>query len=342
MAFQLTADERVYVQVTHPYSGLFPNSSGSATVAGGDLVPVIDLQVTSDAGLVDSRAKTQGLGKTKGMTGRKSSRWNATFPWQPSGSAGVVPNLDPILQALFSAAPVVSAGVSVTYGFPSSAQPSQLSFYVFRTPGANVFQRAIRGAMVDEFTIASNEEEATISVGGPCAGYIDSVNFAGFDAEDKGGLTAFPAEPGSPTTVGSSVVGFLGSGSSIDGVNTHAIRSWSISGRLGRGLQFAYNNRNATVPTARLREVSFDLELFEENTAPLGALRAKPYTSAAVPIVIKLGVGAGSIATLNMPTAILPAEQLGDSEGQSTVRYSGGRAYISAVGQNDEFSIVLT
>jgi hypothetical protein len=61
-----------------------------------------------------------------------------------------------------------------------------------------------------------------------------------------------------------------------------------------------------------------------------------------VPIVIKLGVGAGSIATLNMATAVLPAEQLGDSEGQSTVRYSGGRAYISAVGANDEFSIVLT
>jgi hypothetical protein len=341
MAFMLEADKRLYAQVTHPYSGLFPNSSGSSTIAGGDIVPLISLEDNTEAGLIDSEARTVGLARTRGLAGRKRTTWRGTFPWQPSGSAGVVPNLDQMLQALVCQAGSVSAGVSVAYTPSASANPSQLSLFSFRTPGSNVFQSAIRGALVDDFEIGSSEGEAQCTFGGPCSGVIDSVNFASYDSEDKGGLTDFPAEPGSPTTSGGSVVGFLGSGVSLDGVTTHTIRSWTFTFRGNRGLQYAFNNRNPTVPTARLRNISFSIDVFEENTVALGALRFKPYNSTPIPIILKLGVGAGNIMTINMPNAVIASENRSNSEGQSVLTFAGS-AFATSASANDEFSIVLT
>lgn len=342
MAFQLDSDFRCYAQVIHPYAGLFPNTAGASTVAAGDICPVISFKVSGAAGLVDSAAKTVGLGRVKGMAGRRSSTWEAVFPWQPSGTAGTVPNMDQVLQGIFCQAPTISAGVSVTYAFPSSAQPSELVFFLFRTAGSNVFQRAVRGCIVNSFSIGSSEGEATLTVGGTCAGELDSVNFSSYDTADKGGLTAFPTEPASPVAVGNSIVGFLGSGCSVNGVTTHSIESWSVSAQLNRGLQPKYNERSPSVPTARLRDIKSSLGIFEENTAGLSALRFLWYNSTAFPLVYVLGVGAGNIATFNMGTSVLPSEELDQIDGQSVIRWNNIQGYVSAVGQNNDLSIVLT
>lgn len=341
MAFQLDSDFRCYAQVTHPYNGLFPNTGGSSTVAAGDIVPIISFRVTSNAGLVNSQAKTIGLARTKGMAGRRSATWEAVFPWQPSGTAGTVPNLDPVLQAIFCAAPTVSAGVSVTYAFPSTAQPSQLSFFLFRTAGSNVFQRAVRGCVVNAFTIATSGEEATLTVSGTCAGEIDSVNFASYSTADKGGLTSFPTEPSSPTAVGSSIVAFIGS-VSVDSVTSHSVESWSINASMNRGLQYKFGERTPSVPTARLRDLAYSLSIFEENTSALSALRFKWYNSTAVPVSFILGDVAGAIAAFTMATTVLPSEELDQIDGQSIVRWNAAQAYSSAVGQNDELVLTLT
>lgn len=342
MAFQLSSDERIYAQVTHPYSGLFPNTAGTSTLAATDIIPVTSFRVNSNAGLIDSSAKVNGLGRAKGFAGRRDASWEATFPLQPSGAAGTVPNLDQIFQALVGATPTVSAGVSVGYAFPSSGAPSQLSFFRYRTAGSNVFQRAIRGALVNTFSVKSGDGELICTVGGPCSGEIDSVNFASYDTGDKGGLTSFPAEPASPVSVGSSIADFLGAGAVVNSVSTHPVESFGLNMSMNRGLRPRFGERAGTIPTAQLRDVNFDLGLYEENTAAMAALRLLWYQSTGVPVTFEWGTVAGYKMKITMPNCVLPSETEDEIDGQTILRWSGAKAFTSVLGANDEVSILFT
>lgn len=341
MATLQYSDERVYIQVTHPFETTIPNSSGTATVANGDLVPVQSLELNLDSTVIPSGAKTSGLGRLPGIAGRRTGRWSGVFPFQPSGAAGTAPNVDPILQAVFGQAPTVTPGTSVAYSFSDSGTPSSLTIWSFRPAASNVFQRVARGCLVDTFSISTGDGELVLNVGGPCCGILDSVNFASYDTVDKGGLSAFPSEPSTPTSTGSSIPNFLGS-ATIDGVSTHQIESFAVNVRLNRTLRYVFSQRVPSVPISQLRDVLLSLGIYEEATANLAALRFNPYERDRFGATLVFGDTAGSIATFTFGEIVLPSETLDVSNNESIVRFNDAQAHISAAGENDEMTLTLT
>lgn len=340
-------DRRVYVQVTHPFTADVPNVAGVATVANGDFVPCSAIEASEEAAVIPSTAMTGGQGRVIGITGRRTGRWSADFPLQPSGAAGTVPNLDPVLQALFGQAPTIVAATSVTYSFAPTGVVSSLTIWIFSVNEAGVQQRCIRGAVVDQCAISTGDGELVLRVSGPCAGIFDSVNFATYHAAgETGGVDTFPNEPPAPAAIGVSIGAFVG-GITIDGTNegdnTFGIDQFAVDIRTNRALLFAFGKRAARIPNNNdRRDCKFTLGLFEQNTNAVNALRLKPFTRATSSVDLKFGESVGGYTKFQFRQVLWPAETLDNSNNRSVVRYNGAQAHTTGPFANDELSLVLT
>src|SRR4051794_26013842 len=81
----------------------------------------------------------------------------------------------------------------------------------FRQP-STIAQRAAFGCVVNRATFNLGQDgAATWNAEGEAKWVLSSTQFSASNAEQKGGLTAFPSEPGSPVTNGGIIVGFTGS-----------------------------------------------------------------------------------------------------------------------------------
>lgn len=107
--FSFSRVERAYVQ-TQPTFGTIPNSSGTATVAASDAMRFMHMEITSDTALLVRDDKT-GTRSQEGMTGgRRVGRWNISLDLAANGTAGVLPDCDPVLQAIFGQTATIGAG----------------------------------------------------------------------------------------------------------------------------------------------------------------------------------------------------------------------------------------
>ncbi|MDE2103020.1 MAG: hypothetical protein KGL39_37595, partial [Patescibacteria group bacterium] len=131
MAFSYSRNERIYLQAETTY-GQIPNTGGTASVTGSNCCRHTKLVLTPDVALLTRRDKTGTRTITAGVAGRKAGKWLVEMDLAANGTAGVVPDCDPILQAIFGAAATVSAGVSVSYALTDVIK--SLSIFSFRTP----------------------------------------------------------------------------------------------------------------------------------------------------------------------------------------------------------------
>lgn len=101
--------ERAYLQL-QPTFGTIPNSSGTATVANANACRFIRMELQNDVALLERPDKT-GTRSQEGMTsGRKAGRWNIEMSVVANGTAGTVPDCDPILVAIFGQTAAVGSG----------------------------------------------------------------------------------------------------------------------------------------------------------------------------------------------------------------------------------------
>lgn len=345
MSILLPRDEAVYAQVTIPYAAAIPHSSGTATVANADYLRHIRLQLGGFGGsIINSAAKTRALGRLAGIEGVSGGEpWTLEIPFQMSGTAGTVPDMDAILQAIFGAAPTVNVGTNVIYAL-ADAVPG-ITLWSFRTDGAggvtNIAQRCAWGCLLNDFEITTGDGELVLRCGGVSSFVLPSIGFASFSTDQKAGLTSFPTEPAAPAATGNIIPGFIGS-ATINAVTTFQIESFSIRGNLNRSLRRAYGKRVATVPGAGVREITATIRLFEENVANLNTLRDLQRSKTAFDITLVFGDAAGYIATFVLNNVILPSESLDDSGNEWVLSFNDAPASMTNATSKDEITLTLT
>jgi len=327
-----------FVQIESAY-GTIPNSGGTATVANSNAFRLIRLVTQGETGLLDRPSKTAVLGRTAGLLGKKSGSWSTSVELAGSGAAGTAPDIAPFLQAAMGKAGAVSAGVSVTYEL-EDASPS-LSIWNFRDPAA-MEQRVAIGSIVASMRLNISQERSEVEFSGPCRFVSPHDGFTGLDATAKGGLSAFPTRPSSPTYAGTMALGLYGS-ATLDGSAYTTLRSLSINADFGRSLidNVLFNGAYPGAPQQVVRNVTVDFELTDEDAAALIALKGKARAKTAVNLVFVVGATAGNIITVTVKNVQLASPEYDDSQPSWGARFSGVASATSAV-LKDELAIVLT
>jgi hypothetical protein len=327
-----------FVQKESSYATI-PHSSGTATLANADAFRFSKLELTGGYPLLDRPDKTGGYGQTIGIGGRKTASWSAAMTLAPSGAAGTKPDIDEFLEALFGAAGTVSAGVSVTYAF-GTADPS-LAIWNFRDP-ATMSQMVALGAVVDSMKLSLGDGYAGISFDGSARWVLDSDNFSGTDATGKGGLTAFPTRPASPSYNGAGVTTFLGT-CTLNGQTYATLRSANISVGAARSLpaDVLFNGAYSGTPVHGRREITVDFQLTDDDTAALIALKQAAMAKTGVTLSFAIGTTAGNICTVTLSRVVLNAPSFDDGSVNWGVSFSG-KAHASVPTASDEMTLVFT
>lgn len=103
--------ERAYLQ-NQPTFGTIPGGAGTASVGNANACRFIRMELSNDVALLERPDKT-GTRSQEGMVGgRKAGRWSIEMSVAGNGTPGVVPDCDPILEALFGQASTPGTGTA--------------------------------------------------------------------------------------------------------------------------------------------------------------------------------------------------------------------------------------
>lgn len=336
MNFVFDRNERVYIvgNVDGSSNPAFETVADSPT--NSDYVCAISFDANSPSENLENPCKTGSLSKLAGVRGRSTGRCSLVLPVQGSGTAGTAPDMGPALSAWFGANPTISGGVSVTYALSDTAASVTAWSYVTPSGGSH---RCAWGFMPDEIVFQASAQLAQVTISGPCCFVIDSNVFSSLTTAEKGGLSSFPAEPGSPAGTGSPVAGFIGS-ITIDGVSTHYLESWTLTIRKGVSIDHAYNSYVATIPSQSRRTIQLDYTLADTDDASLTALKAKLLLQTAHDVTIVQGTTAGNIWTHTLQN-LQGQYSYAAGGNRRNVRFTGTASSDSATA-NNEYGLVLT
>lgn len=98
--------ERLYLLLESTF-GIIP------TFAGANACRHIKVSMHNEVALLKRKDKTGSRTTTIGVAGRKTAKWSTEMSLAPNGTAGVVPDCDPILVSLLGQAATVNSGTFV-------------------------------------------------------------------------------------------------------------------------------------------------------------------------------------------------------------------------------------
>lgn len=333
-----TRIQRLYV-VPEATWGTIPNTTGTATLAGSNCCRMSSFDITHSQQETVRSDKTGSFGVTLGILGRRQASWSAKMSMAPGGAAGTKPDMGPIIEACMGKLAVVSAGVSVTYGL-DDLNPS-VDLWDFNTPGT-MTQRVILGAIGQKASFNLGADEPTVDFSGQGLAVLDTDIFSTADVISKGGLTAFPSEPGSPVTNGTPPPGFTGV-ITLDGQTYTTFRTGTVAVDTARELPMdGFNSYYGLSPAGGERNVTVDWSMYDDDSANLTALKVKAYNGTTVNLGFQIGTVAGSIWTFNLKNVLLPKPKFDYSGKRRVIQFSGARAHDTTIGAKDALSIVLT
>ena len=107
--FSFSRLERAYLQA-QPVFGTIPNTTGTATVGNSNACRFIRMELQNVVGQLERPDKTGTRSQEGFVLGRKSGRWSIEMSLAGNGTSGVVPDCDPILQAVFGNTAVIGSG----------------------------------------------------------------------------------------------------------------------------------------------------------------------------------------------------------------------------------------
>lgn len=316
-----------------------PNTAGTASVANANACRIISLTTDQNQALIDRPDKLPTLDFTVGVGGRKNASWSASMSLAGNGAAGVKPDCDPLLEALFGAAGVIVASTSVTYN-PDDTSPT-LSIWNFRKP-AGATQQVAFGASVNQAVIRLGQDVAIIELNGEAYWVLDSNQFATAETAAKGGLTTFPVEPAAPVTNGTMAIGYKGS-VTLDGITYATLRTATITFNAGREhLKDVYNTDYPDPsPAQDRRDIRIEFSIYDDDSGDLGSLKNKAITNTPVTLVFQVGTVAGNIWTWTLRNVILAAAKYDDSQRKYAVNFTGKAHSTSATSKNP-VTLVIT
>lgn len=347
MAGALSENQRVYLQAnvdgsSNPiWAATLPNTSGTATVGNSNAVNHIDCVLSGSATLLRNKSKTGTLSQLRGAKGRMApGSWSLRSHMQGNGAAGVVPDIHPLLQATFGAKPTIVASTSVTYALADAL--AGFAIYKFISPSTETHShQAVWGAMVESLEYEITGEYAEIVASGVSGPVIDRNLFASYDTPTKGGLSAFPSEPGSPVYNGVPVIGFTGSASFVALGASVDLLSMKVSIRRNVALQYAYGLFCPTVPSNGERMVEVSGTILDDDGAAVTAFKALDLNKTVTDITLAMGTTAGNIWTTTCKNVQFSGIEYDEGSQLRAIRFSG-MANASSTTTRDELSLVIT
>jgi len=316
------------------------------TVATAGLQQILHQSVTMSAGNPVERQpfKTGTPSSLAGIRGRQSGGWTLTAPIIPSGTAGTAPNMDALLQSAMGAAPVTTVSL-VTYGFATARKP--LTIFRYDESGlALPSDQYVMGGLPSSMKISFGGPFLMVTFSGNGVGVGDRDNFAayvGFDAGLKGGGAAYPVEPASPTTVGTTLPGWGGI-LSIDGSVLGECRGGlEVTFELGyEWISDGYSDPYAIAVVSGPRYVAVsNLTFINDDTTALQNVKQKAFLKTPMTVVIDHGNVVGSKVKLNLGNVQFPQGAFVDAGSAIDVQFNGATAAATSVGVQDDATIVF-
>lgn len=335
--FQEVRLQRGYAQLETAW-GTVPNSSGAATVTGSNAFGFQTSTMSQAQPELNNPVKTGHLGQIDGQLGRRnSSSWQIDAPLIGSGSAGTVPDLDELYQCAMGKAAVIVPSTSVTYG--SDDNNYSVSLFDFVQP-STIEQRIFSGCIVTSMEIAFGQDWSSVRFSGEGKSLIESGFFSSLDVTGKSGLTAFPAEPASPTFAFNPILGHKGT-ITLDSNPYTTLISGSIKVDSGRLLpKNGWNSDYPIAPASGPRVVTLQWTMYDDDSVNLTALKTKGRNSTAVTCSFALGTVAGNILTVTSRLKLGRPTYAEDGPLRTVVFNAQGR--MSGLASNDDISLAWT
>lgn len=330
--------------------GLVPNASGvwTATTAIKQRFDEFTMQSGNPV-----NSPTYFIGHSSpliGTRGRQSASWSLSMPLIPSGAAGTAPDADPILQAIMGVAPTIVATTSVTYPLSDAQVPLGLFWYNKNSNETAPTNYFINSGCPTSATIILNQNFVSMKVNGFAYGRADSDNFTvgytGGDAGLPGGLTTYPAEPGTATQNGNVIPGYgNGATATFDGTSTLELRAQvEITIDTGlEGLADSFSNAYQIAAGRALRTVKLSkIQCVDSDGATILNLKKKAFLKTPITIVLAVSGGAGNIFTFTMKNVQLGNAELTVNGGFLDIVWSDNQAHATSASVTDDFAIVCT
>lgn len=328
MAVSQTILERVFAKVETTFGT-------AVTLAGADYMRHTRCALQAQQAEIPSTDKTGSISATRGSAGGRGGTWSLEFEARTSGAAGTATDYDAPLQSAFGAAPTVVASTSVEYALANAIKSFTLGRY--RQP-SGVMQQIGIGCVTQELTFTFEQQaNCRFSMSGASLWVPDSVTFSALDATGKGGLGAFPSEPGSPVANGDPVNGLTGT-ATIDGNTTVQVRAATV--RMQTAVDIPrdrlFGSAYGSSPERDTLGVFLDLTIVDEDIAAVTGLYSKALARTAIDIVLHAGSGAGNLIEWTLKNCILPMPELDDSARKWASNLRGIRAYPTSASSLDE------
>jgi hypothetical protein len=347
--FSSSRDLTLYAQLQPGGSRVIPNTTGVWTSTTAAKLRFNTLAIAQANPVNTPTYKTGKRSPLLGVRGRQGGSFTLNKPFIPSGAAGTAPDDDPILQAVFGVAPTIVASTSVTYNLNDALNYLALFLYN-KTPGASSPTNSFATGCVPQtvkFTGGGNFLDYEIQ--GSAVGVGDSVNFASYTGGDlpvAGGLTTYPAEPGSATQNGNVIPGFgSGAGFKIGGSALVEVRGTvDITMALGtEAIADALNDPYTVGFVGGLRQISLSqITCIDSDNTVLNTLKAAAFTKAPQTLVLQFGSVAGSIVTFNLGQVQVGPESWQEQGAALNCQFGESMAHASTPTAVDDFTIVCT
>ena len=308
------------------------------TFAGTNKCLFTKLDLGGDVNLIARPDITGSRSSAPGMSGRHVSQWSMEMSLA-GGAPGVAPNCGPILDCLFGTPGVVSAGTSVKWTLSDALNTFAIARY--RKP-TTLGQHIAYGCAVAEATFSLGGDIATLAASGPNVWTIDSDVFGNLITEVKGGLSAFPAEPASPSTVGPlAVIGFTGvitmGGSTIVNLKNAQVKISSGAAMVSD----TFNKFASDGIEADERSISVSFTLDDADDAPTKALKAAAYSKAGMNMTLQAGLTAGNSWELDLVGIQLASPKFDDGQRRIRLNFGASEGHGTSITALDEVTLTL-
>lgn len=347
MAINSPRYRRVFAQLQSSGLRTINNTAGTWSNTGAKVirVPQNAIKLTPNMPITPVPWLTGTRSIQPGVRGRKSGSWSlSNVPLIPSGTAGTAPDIDPILQNVFGAAPTIVASTSATYGFTDTGY-LPLTLLDFIHGSTALTSRVMWGCFTTDWTITLNGDVLTTSFSGMGGFLLDSDYFSSEDTTAKAGLTSFPLEPGSPTTAGSIIPGFGATATFNSQSIETKVRALSIRVRTGfRLIGDTIADFYPAQAVGGARRVTVNLGVIDDDTSQLQNLKQQAKSSAAPSInaSIVIGTTAGSRVTFNVNAIQLVPQDFEDQDDIVMANFPDADAHATAIGNVDDMTVAFT
>jgi len=317
-----------------------PNSGGTWTASGAQLLRAMSgsVSMNPNEAWISAQWKHGSRSALPQIKGRKNGAWSMNIPLALSGTPGTPPDCDPLLQAIFGGAPTITAGVSVAYNiYDQGALP--FSIFDFIHGFGTTASKYAMGCLPQTIGLTFNGNLLEIQARGTAVAVVQTEEFPYVDAIAKGGLTTFPAEPGSFSLIGQLVTGFGGT-LTLDGQQIKNMCD-GFSVEFDTGLDYKGDFIDDAYPAQiikNLRSVSVNISMLNTDDPALINLKAKARTGATINGSFVLGNVSGYTVTASFNGLQLNPAQMSEQGAYFNCSFGQARGTV-APGLSNEFAL---